>query len=190
MHVTAHTLVDWESEDYPQTVCIRPEMHEEHCVYAKSRQSVTCLHSVVFSGAGSPWVSSLPLRATGSWGPRSFVVGVLSVDLGLHCCVYAPSRTVGRHHCVLWSRCSWCLRTASSFFGCPLGVSWSILVSWVGFFGRSFGMRFLWLGFRTCSQPPHGVNHATRPRYGAENAHQILVRLSCFMPKMLGEFLV
>ncbi len=29
MHVSAHTLVDWESEDYPQTVCIRPEMHEE-----------------------------------------------------------------------------------------------------------------------------------------------------------------
>ncbi len=83
MHVSAHTLVEWESEDYPQTVCIRPEMHEEHCVYAKSRQAVTCLHGVVFRDAGSPWVSSLPMCVTGFWCPRSFVVGVLGGVLGL-----------------------------------------------------------------------------------------------------------
>ena len=92
MHVSAHTLVDGESEDFPQTVCIRPEMHEEHCVYAKSHQSETCLHSVGFRGAGSPRVSSLPLRVTGFWCPRRFVVGVLSADLGVHCCVYVWTR--------------------------------------------------------------------------------------------------
>ena len=92
MHVTAHTLVDWESEDYPQTVCIRPEMHEEHCVYAKSRQSVTCLHSVVFSGAGSPWVSSLPLCVTGSWCPSEFRGRFLVCGPGGHCCVYVWTR--------------------------------------------------------------------------------------------------
>ncbi len=107
-------------------------------------------------------MSSLPLRVTGFWCPRSFVVGVLSVDLGLHCCVYAPSRTVGRHLCVLWSRCSWCLRTVSSFFGCPLGVSWSIWFLGLDFCGEFcdedscggilglgvFMFGFLWADFR------------------------------------------
>ena len=118
MHVSAHTLVEWESEDYPQTVCIRPEMHEEHCVYAKSRQAVTCLHGVVFRDAGSPWVSSLPMCVTGFWCPRSFVVGVLCVDPG--CTAVCMSGLVVR-----------------SSFTCSLPISASCGVGVLGVFAPS-----------------------------------------------------
>ncbi len=82
-------------------------------------------------------MSSLPLRVTGFWCPRSFVVGVLSVDLGLHCCVYAPSRTVGRHHCVY----------VESVF---LVSSHRLLVLWVSF--GSFVVHIGFLGLESCGE--------------------------------------
>ena len=51
MHFVAHTLVDWESEDYPQTVCIRPEMHEESTLCVCFVSSVGDLNCTV----SRPW---------------------------------------------------------------------------------------------------------------------------------------
>ena len=76
-------------------------------------------------------MSSLPLRATGFWRLRSFVVGVLCADLGLHCCVSAPSRRSDYFTCVCGAVVLGCLRTAATV----LWLSFGSLVVHFGFLG-------------------------------------------------------
>jgi hypothetical protein len=90
--------IRWWTEglnDCPQTLCKSLDMHESKWILCKFL--VSSISDLTFtvsrSVAWSPWVSSLPVRATGFWCPWSFVVGVLCVDLGvcLLCVCYVSS---------------------------------------------------------------------------------------------------
>ena len=123
-------------------------------MYAKFRQTVTCLHGVVFRDAGSPWVFSLLMCVTGFWCPPEFCGRNLECGSWIALLCVCLDSSFGRHSrvayvlCVLWSRCSWCFGTVSSFLEVSFMSFVVHMVSWIGILWGVFELRFLGLGFR------------------------------------------
>ena len=171
MHVAAHTLVDWESEDYPQTVCTRPEMHEESTLCVCFVSSVGDLNCTV-SRPVAPGVLGC-LRSP--LAPQVF--GVLGISWSescawiLDCTAVCMLRLGGRLLCLCLVERVFLgvLAPPPPFFGCP----WSFVVPnsvLRGILWRGFEFRSSWWAFRFWNleprlghvvKHPHGVNHAT-----------------------------